>query len=414
MNTDPTPLDPDEVARREAALRETEARLRRTLSADAARIEPTDRLAAILTEAHDETYGRGARRRLAPAAAAAAALLLAGTVWAVNRPTGTAPVGGPTVASESTGATTTPTSAGPSSSTPSPSSSAGTGRPSPTTVTVSPTGSPEVPPTVPPGVPPTVLPTTGSSPSATRITLPVYYLGPVVPGSEKLRLFREFVPEAVPAPGTPGGNALAALRLAFGATGGARGGGYASPWSSTDPTSVTVGDGRITVALSRGLDATPDGGSDLAIQQIVWTAQAAVGQGALPVRITVPGDAALAPGRSSTRTWNRPTDPLEVASILAPVWVDEPFRGEVVPAGQPLVVNGIASTFEANVEWQLLAGGTVVDEGFTTATVGAPGRGTYAFETEPLGAGPHVLRVFESSAKDGSVAAEQRVSITAR
>ena len=220
MNTDPTPLDPDEVARREAALRDTEERLRRTLHADAARIEPTDRLAGILTEAHDETSGRGARRWLAPAAAAAAALLLAGTVWAVDRPSGTAPVGGPTVASESTGATTTPTSSGPSSSTPSASSSAATGRPSPTTVTVSPTVPPEVPPTVPPRVPPTVPPTTGSPPSATTITLPVYYLGPVVAGSERLRLFREFVPAVVPAPVTAGGKALAALRLAFGATGG--------------------------------------------------------------------------------------------------------------------------------------------------------------------------------------------------
>ena len=83
-------------------------------------------------------------------------------------------------------------------------------------------------------------------------------------------------------------------------------------------------------------------------------------------------------------------------------------------AGRPLTVKGVASTFEATVEWELLRGGAVVDEGFTTATIGAPGRGTYTFETEPLTPGAHVLRVFESSAKDGSVAAEQRVTFTAR
>ena len=248
----------------------------------------------------------------------------------------------------------------------------------------------------------------------TTVTVPVYYLGPVVTGSERLRLFREFVPTAVPAPVTAGGKALAALRLAFGSTTAAPTTGYASPWVSSDPRSVTVGDGRITVALARGLTTTPAGGGELAIQQIVWTVQAAVGQGALPVRITVPGDAALAPGLSSTRTWNRPTDPVEVASILSPVWVDEPYRGEVVTAGRPLTVKGVASTFEATVEWELLREGAVVDEGFTTATVGAPGRGTYTFETEPLAPGAHVLRVFESSAKDGSVAAEQRVAFTAR
>ena len=412
MNTDRTPLDPDEVARRKAALRDTEDRLRGALSADAARVDPTDRLAGILTEAHDETSDR-ARRWLPSAAAAAAALLLAGTVWAVNRPSGTTPVGGPTGASESTVATT-PSSPSPSPSTPSASSSAATGRPSTTSVTVSPIVPPGVPPTVPPTAPPTAPPTSGSSPSSTTIALPVYYLGPVVAGSQQLRLFREFVPAGVQLPVTAGGKALDAIRLAIAPTGGARSGGYASPWTSADPTSVTVGDGLITVALSRGLRVTPDGGSDLAIQQIVWTVQAAVGKGALPVRITVPGDGELAPGRSSTATWNRPATPLEVSSVLAPVWIDEPFNGEVVRAGQPLVVKGIASTFEASVEWQLLDRGAVVDEGFTTATVGAPGRGAYTFETKALDAGPLVLRVFESSAKDGSVAAEQRVSFTAR
>ena len=408
MNTDPTPLDPDEAARRAAALRETEASLRRSLGAEAGRIEPDDRLASILTEAHVETVGHGTRRWLAPAAAAAAALLLAGTVWAVNRPTGTTPVGGPTVATVATGTSsvspTTPgTTPATTTGTSPPPSSAPTAGPAPTTVTVGPTG------------PPTAAPTTGTAPPVTTtVTVPVYYLGPVVAGSERLRLFREFVPTAVPAPVTPGGKALAALRLALGSTGAAATTGYASPWIAADPRSVTVGDGRITVALSRGLSTTPAGGAELAIQQIVWTVQAAVGQGALPVRITVPGDGELAPGLSSTRTWNRPTDPVEVASILAPVWVDEPFRGEVVTAGRPLTVKGVASTFEATVEWELLRDGAVVDEGFTTATIGAPGRGTYSFETEALTPGAHVLRVFESSAKDGSVAAEQRVPFTAR
>ncbi len=413
MNTDPTPLDPDEAARRDSALRETEASLRRTLSAEAGRIEPGDRLASILTEARVEA-GHGTGRWLAPAAAAAAALLLAGTVWAVNRPTGTTPVGGPTVATTTTSTSgVTPTTPGTIPATPTgtspPPSSAPTAGPTPTTVHVSPTG----PST--PSAPPTAAPPTGTAPPVTTtVTVPVYYLGPLVAGSERLRLFREFVPAAVASPVTAGGKALAALRLAFGSSGAAPTTGYASPWVSSDPRSVTVGDGRITVALSRGLDTTPAGGGELAIQQIVWTVQAAVGQGALPVRITVPGDRELAPGLSSTRTWNRPADVIEVASTLAPIWVDQPFRGEVVEAGRPLTVKGVASTFEATVEWELLRGGAVVDEGFTTATIGAPGRGTYTFQTEPLMPGAHVLRVFESSAKDGSVAAEQRVTFTAR
>lgn len=397
MNTEPTPLEPDEAARRHAALRETEAGLRRALGLEASRIEPEDRLGAILAETRGEdAAGRPARRWLLPAAAAAAAVLLAGTVWAVNRPTGSTPVGGPTAATEATSTsptTTRPTSVGPSS-----------------VPTQSATGPIAPPPT---GV---GTPTTSVVPPATAtISLPVYYLGPVVAGGKDMRLFREFVPTTVATPATAEAKALAALRQAFGFPNLVpQNPAYVSPWISSGPQSVTVGDGVIRVALTRGLDATPVGGSALAVQQIVWTAQAAVGQGALPVRITVPGNAELAPGVSSTRTWNRPTDPIAVAAILSPIWVDEPFRGQVVSAGSPLTVKGVASTFEANVEWELLRDGKAVEQGFTTASIGAPGRGSYTFRTKALDGGSYVLRVFESSAKDGSVAAEQRVPFTAR
>jgi hypothetical protein len=395
MNSEPTPLGPDEAARRDVALHKTAAGLRRALGVEAGRIEPNDRLGAILADSHDEeSAGRGPRRWLVPAAAAAAAVVLAGTVWAVTRPTGSTPAAGPTAATEATRTnptTTHPTSVSPS-SVPSPSA----------------TG-----PIVP--LPTGGAPTTSVVPPATAtVPLPVYYLGPVVGGSKDWRLFREFVPTAVATPATPGAKALAALRQAFGSPSLPKHPGYASPWISSGLVSVTVDGGVITVALSHGLETTPDGGSALAVQQIVWTAQAAVGKGALPVRITVPGDAELAPGVPSTRTWNRPTDPIAVAGVLSPIWVDEPYRGQVVSAGAPLTVKGVASTFEANVEWQLLRDGKAVEQGFTTASIGAPGRGSYTFRTQPIGAGSYLLRVFERSAKDGSVAAEQRVSFTAR
>jgi hypothetical protein len=264
---------------------------------------------------------------------------------------------------------------------------------------------------------PTTSATTPEIPPATvSVSLPVYYLGPVAPGSDQLRLFREFVPMEVPKPATAENKALLALRQAFGppnllpSTP-----AYDSPWVSSGPTSVTVRDGQITVALKQGLSQTPAGGGELAVQQIVWTVQAAVGQGALPVRITVPDDADLVPGLPSTRTYSRPTDPMDVSMILAPVWVDAPYRGQVLKAGRPLSVSGIASTFEANVEWQLLKSGTPVESGSATAGAGAPLRGAYSFITSgSLDPGSYTIRVFESSAKDGSVAAEQRVPFTVR
>ena len=54
-------------------------------------------------------------------------------------------------------------------------------------------------------------------------------------------------------------------------------------------------------------------------------------------------------------------------------------------------------------------GRQAVDSGFTTASRGAPARGTYTFPTkQSLTAGAYVLRVFASSANDGSRSAEQR------
>jgi hypothetical protein len=392
MNTDPnrpTPGGGDEQPITiGAGLRPVEERLRRSLASQAELVSPTDRLAAILDDAHLAEAGstRRSHRWLVPAAAAAIALLVGGTVWAVNRPPTTSPpvAGSPTGTSEST---TLPSTSAPSNA---PTRTA-TGPTSPATTTIAP-------------------------PVTTTVSLPVYFLGPVTPGGERLRLFREFVPTEVPKPATAEGKALAALRQAFGPPNLLPSSpAYESPWASSGPTSVRVADGRITVALSHGLDHAPAGGADLAVQQIVWTAQAAVGQGALPVRITVPGDADLAPGLPSTRTYNRPTDPNDVAMVLAPVWVDEPYRGQVLKAGRPLSVRGIASTFEANVEWQLLKDGTEIESGFATASAGAPARGTYSFDTTaPLSPGSYVIRVFESSAKDGSVAAEQRVTFTVR
>ncbi len=371
-----------------AGLRPVEERLKRSLASEAQRISPTERLAAILDDAHvaqPSTPGR-THRWLVPAAAAAVAVLVGGTVWAVNRPPGTSPsaAGRPVSTSQQTSSVS---SALPYSV--------------PTSTAKGPTTSVTTP----------VVP-----PATTTMPLPVYYLGPVAPGRNQLRLFREFVPTQLPKPATPESMALAALRQAFGPPNLLpSSAAYESPWAGSVPRAVTVADGQITVDLSKGLEQTPAGGGQLALQQIVWTVQAAVGRGALPVRITVPHDADLAPGLPSTRIYNRPTDPIEVSMLLAPVWVDAPYRGQVLKAGRPLTVSGIASTFEANVEWQLLTSGSQVESGATTAAMGAPQRGGYSFTTKTaLGPGSYVIRVYESSAKDGSVVAEQRIPFTVR
>jgi hypothetical protein len=77
-----------------------------------------------------------------------------------------------------------------------------------------------------------------------------------------------------------------------------------------------------------------------------------------------------------------------------------------------VTVKGLAIVFEATVSWELQRGGAKVKDGFTTATVGAPSQGEYTIDLGRLPAGSYTIRVFEASAKDGSVAAEATRSFT--
>lgn len=384
-----------------AGLRPVEDRLRRALDDEARSIAPADRLGAILADANAPRAGaaspdRRARRWLVPAAAAAAALLVAGTAWVVSRPgTPTSPpvASTPTAVQTATG--------GRSSGTPSPGPSTG---PSsvPTQTATGPTAPASSGPSAPSGT------ATNVPPATTTAVLPVYYLGPLVTGSDRVRLFREFVPATVAAPATPESKALGALRLATGAV--PAGSGYRAAWADVTVESVAVGGDVVTVRLSSGTTDT----SGLAAEQLAWTVQAALGQ-TLPVRFELAdGGSLVAPGHPVSSTVTRPTDPLAVLEQVAPIWVDEPRRGADVAAGAALRVSGVASVFEANVEWELLRGGARVDSGFTTASEAAPARGTYAFRTKAVPAGDYVLRVFATSADSGAPIAEQRVPVTAR
>ena len=185
MNTDPTRpgghTPDEEPVVIGAGLRPVEDRLRRALDTEARSITPSDRLGAILTEAHvSESAGRGRHHRwLVPAVAAAAVALVAGTVWAVNRPSGP-----------------TPSVAASSSTVGTPSTSASSGSPTtgPSSVPTQTATGPSTPPT-----------TSVAPPVTTTAVVPVYYLGPVREGSDQIRLFREFVSTPVTAPATAEG-----------------------------------------------------------------------------------------------------------------------------------------------------------------------------------------------------------------
>jgi len=97
--------------------------------------------------------------------------------------------------------------------------------------------------------------------------------------------------------------------------------------------------------------------------------------------------------------WSEPiaADPF----ILSPVTITVPLAGDEVPAG-PLTVRGQATVFEATVLVSLLdADGTVLEDDFVTASVGAPERGTWEWEVTLPGPGEYTIVAGESDPSEG-------------
>lgn len=84
-----------------------------------------------------------------------------------------------------------------------------------------------------------------------------------------------------------------------------------------------------------------------------------------------------------------------------------------VPLATSVTVRGQAVAFEANVEWELRRGTSVVRDGLVTASIGAPSRGTFTVDLGRLEAGTWTMRAFVSSAEGGErVVAERLVTFT--
>ncbi len=137
-----------------------------------------------------------------------------------------------------------------------------------------------------------------------------------------------------------------------------------------------VGSRALTVSVSGDMitvDLTGDDLSDrpaglsqeeagLAVQQVVYTAQAVVQQGRIPVRITLDGTA-------TDQVLGVPaSEPFSNASeneTLALVGISSLSEGETVR--DRFVVSGVANSFEATVPWEVRQGDRVVEQGFATA-----------------------------------------------
>lgn len=336
---------------------ETERALREALARRAREVHPSSRLDAILREASQPERVEGGRRGLALVAVAASAVVLAGVVWA-SRP--------------GTDDATLP--AGPPSATASP----------------APRPSNSVSPSQP-----------GPRPALT-LALAVYWVG--TNGGERDRpgLVRAFWGADLDATEP----ASAQVRAAVGES--MR---RSELWPGTVVEDVRVTASRISIRLSdSGRDAPTAEAAELEVAALAWTAQAAVGRGDTPVRITSDdGDPLLGHVSTDTSLTRAATPP----ESLADLWIDDPGPGAALRGGGPVTVTGQAVAFEATVEWELLRGTTVLRDGFTTADAGAPRRGTFTVDLGRLEEGTWTFRAFTTSAEDGqTVVAERLVTFT--
>ncbi|MEY3407431.1 MAG: hypothetical protein RL038_492 [Actinomycetota bacterium] len=134
-----------------------------------------------------------------------------------------------------------------------------------------------------------------------------------------------------------------------------------------------------------------------AIGQVVWTATEIAGD--LPVRFLLNGaEVETLAGHVDT---SEAIERGETYVELSDVQLVAPESGATVTS--PVTASGFACTFEANVAWQLVRDGSVIDQGSTLAAEACPTRSSFAVELGELESGIYTLKVMEYSAKDGKL-----------
>ena len=197
-------------------------------------------------------------------------------------------------------------------------------------------------------------PPESSEPSVETTTVPVYFVGDTPQGP---RLFREF--RAVEADNPL--EEAAALMTA----GEASDGDYGTAYPGGSFASVEYADGTLVATLSdnawtkkiQGMKAKQ---VQLAVQQLVYTLQG-VQQERAPVVVQLDGQPTTLFGVDTTDG----VDAAKQLDVLALVNVTTPEEGQGVSGS--FTAEGVASSFEATVPWQIRQGDQVVKEGFSTA-----------------------------------------------
>lgn len=249
--------------------------------------------------------------------------------------------------------------------------------------------------------PATATPDDGAPSTAAGTTARAVYWVGATKDPRGPRLYREFVQR--PESGDPVGDAVALML-----SGEPSDPDYTSLWA--DGTTVReLRRNGTTLEVDLSEEAKTNGGGSAfeaaTLQQLVHTVTAA--------DTTISAVRLLVEGEPVETLWgsvstSEPVSRAPAAETLGPVWLDVPDGGAI--SGD---FGGTATVFEATVSWELRQGDRVAQDGFSTATEGAPGRGTWT-GTADVPPGDYELWAYESSAKDGSVTwlDTKRVTVT--
>jgi hypothetical protein len=214
-----------------------------------------------------------------------------------------------------------------------------------------------------PSTTPTSNPTSGNDGVFAQV--PVYYPGRT---AHATKLYRETQRIQVCAE-SPDCVLAASARLAV--AGAPNDPDYLNPWPDGTTVKSALWDGNmITVDLHAtspmvtGSTSTWSPEERLAVQGLIYSVQAGLGQGRVPVQLIVDDVKVRTVMGVST---DGPLQAEDADKVLAPVQISTPGNGETVPAGD-VKVTGVAMAFEANVLWEVLVGGdAVIAQGHASA-----------------------------------------------
>jgi hypothetical protein len=243
-------------------------------------------------------------------------------------------------------------------------------------------------------------------PAVKSTVVPVYWLGEQV-GSQKksaARLYRTWAKVS----GRPAEQAVRIMT-----TKQPNDPDYYSVWRGAALNTVTRSNGVVTVDFKQLPKANLDADlAKVATQQLVYTVQGALEDaGSTRVQVTEQGRAAgKLFGQVDT---SQPLSRAEATDVQAFIWVTAPDDNTVVTT--PVNVTGIASVFEAQVNWRIVSVKTraIVAKGAAN-TSEAYKFTPFAFSVTKLPPGTYILEVFEISAADGTMTSTDTKQLTVK